>query len=164
MTPAALPSRGVHTPKRRRLASGQALLVSDLRDGVDDPDEGTFSSPPELVALLSPERLTFSAQALEDDTQAARLHILSAEQGDKSTGGTYLRHVDCYAEWFTQDQARLASLDPRRKALDPFPVTASKVAAFLLHETTRPKVSDFSQPSTCYFSLYYTRSRRSERG
>lgn len=136
------------TPKRKHVSCDS----TDSGDHEGAAARSASSPPPELRLLSqddalffsSPERLNFSAQALEAETQATRLVILTAQQEDKTTGAIYQRHVKRYAEWFEEDQARLAALDPRRlAALNPFPVTAAKVAAFLHHESTRPKVSQF---------------------
>ncbi|KDQ57148.1 hypothetical protein JAAARDRAFT_47793 [Jaapia argillacea MUCL 33604] len=83
---------------------------------------------------------TIRAQdALRAETFAHSLSLKTKAQGKKDMGGTYCRHVVRYQEWFLSDQSRRVKEKPSHSVLPAFPVTATKVAAFLEYEMSRPK-------------------------
>lgn len=81
-----------------------------------------------------------SLAALEADSQAARLAHASQEQSDKSTAGTYKRHVDRYVKWWVSYQAEKLDALPGWTTIPAFPITPAKAAMFLGYESTREKV------------------------
>jgi hypothetical protein len=76
---------------------------------------------------------------LKAETHTTRHKVLASGQEDKGTYKGYRRHIDNYKTWFIQDQARRLVEDPEWTIINPFPITATKVALFLEYETTRDK-------------------------
>ena len=97
-------------------------------------DRGPLPSDP-------PMGMQASLAALEADSHAARLAHAKREQSDKSTAGTYKRHVDRYEKWWIRYQAEQSASIDGWTPIPAFPITAAKVSMFLGHESTREKVS-----------------------
>jgi hypothetical protein len=81
-----------------------------------------------------------SLAALEADSQAACLAHVKREQSDKSTAGTYKRHVDRYEKWWEGYQVERMNIVPGWTTIPAFPITAAKAAMFLGYESTHEKV------------------------
>ena len=81
-----------------------------------------------------------SLAALEADSQAACHARAKQEQSDKSTAGTYKRHVDRYVEWWASYQAEQLVAIPGWTKIPAFPITLAKAATFMGYESTREKV------------------------
>ena len=92
------------------------------------------------VASDPPTGMQASLAALEADSHAARLAHAKQEQSDKSTAGTYKRHVDRYEKWWIRYQAEQSASIKGWTPIPAFPITAAKVSMFLGHESTREKV------------------------
>lgn len=117
----------------------------------DDPSGAVELQPIQPLVLSSPERRAYSTRCLRAETNAARLQVLAAGQKDKGTSESYNRHIKNYERWFRLEQARLAAADVLRVPIDPFPITATKAAAFLAYETTRDKVRVFPFASVLHY-------------
>jgi len=96
--------------------------------------------PPHVVSAASSMGMQASLAALEADSHAARLAHAKREQSDKSTAGTYKRHVDRYEKWWIRYQAEQSTSIEGWTIIPAFPITAAKVSMFLGHESTREKV------------------------
>ena len=73
------------------------------------------------------------------------MHNIQLKLGQKEMEGKgmakcYPCQVQDYRVWFKQEQSQITASDPSRVALPMFPVTTTKVAAFLHHESTCEKV------------------------
>ncbi|KAF4609718.1 hypothetical protein D9613_011981 [Agrocybe pediades] len=91
--------------------------------------------------------------SLVQETHQQRVLLQDAMISDKGTQIAYSRHLENYEKWWHLDQARcieeakaamIGVDDAELSSLAPLPVhpiCATKVAAFLEHETTRPKKS-----------------------
>lgn len=98
--------------------------------------------PAHVVSAASNPSMGMQASlaALEADSHAARLAHAKREQSDKSTAGTYKRHVDRYEKWWIRYQAEQTASIEGWTAIPAFPITPAKVSMFLGHESTREKV------------------------
>jgi hypothetical protein len=82
-----------------------------------------------------------SMALLEHETREARLRVGEKEMVGKGTAKSYPRQVHNYQTWFDKEQMCVVANDPTRVIIPAFPITAVKVAMFLLHELTCEKVS-----------------------
>ncbi|KAF8240675.1 hypothetical protein L208DRAFT_1514885 [Tricholoma matsutake] len=78
-------------------------------------------------------------QHLKAETHTTCHKVLASGQEDKGTYKGYRHHIDNYKMWFIQDQACRLVEDPEWTIINPFPITAMKVALFLEYETTHDK-------------------------
>ena len=95
--------------------------------------------PPPAGADLS-VGMQASLAALEAESQAARLAHAKQEQSDKSTAGTYQRHVNRYEKWWEGYQLEKMEAILGWTTIPAFPITVAKVTMFLDYESTREKV------------------------
>jgi hypothetical protein len=125
-------------PKPSPSLQGPSSLLAPLVGPVQCPPMGLLVPP--ASAELS-EGMRASLAALEADSQAARLAHAKREQSDKSTVGTYKRHVNRYEKWWQGYQAEQMNAIPGWTTIPAFPIMAAKVSMFLGYESTREKVS-----------------------
>ncbi|KIM85928.1 hypothetical protein PILCRDRAFT_86658 [Piloderma croceum F 1598] len=92
-----------------------------------------------------------SLAALEANSHAACLAHAKQEQSDKSTVGTYKRHVDRYEKWWIHYQAEQSASIEGWISIPAFPITATKVSMLLGHESTQEK--KFSRTLFVYVGL-----------
>jgi hypothetical protein len=83
-----------------------------------------------------------SVNSLEAALQAVWLRLATKEQSDKSTPGTYERHINSYLNWWESYQAAEINGDLTKTAIPAFPITAAKATMFLDYTSTHAKVSD----------------------
>lgn len=99
------------------------------------------TSPWHVVPSNSASGLAASLAALETESHALRLARASKEQNDKSTGKTYMRHVNRYVRWWEAYQESQCEDTPSRTPIPAFPITASRAAVYLEYESSREKVT-----------------------
>jgi hypothetical protein len=110
-----------------------------------DPPHGDSPSPSQTDSFPQmptdpAAQMQLSVSHLEAASQAVRLRIAGQEQSDKSTTGSYERHINSYVTWWDTYQARVVNANPTQVAIPAFPVTAAKATMFLEYTRTRPKV------------------------
>ncbi|KAH0832250.1 hypothetical protein J3R83DRAFT_13225 [Lanmaoa asiatica] len=76
---------------------------------------------------------------LKQETHEARLRLGEKEMEGKGTAKSYPRQVHNYQTWFDAAQAHVVKKDPTRVVIPAFPITATKAAMFLQHESTHEK-------------------------
>ena len=131
-------------------------------------DLGLSLSPPLCVMSVAPDPpmgMQASLAALEADSHAARLAHAKREQSDKSTVGTYKRHVDRYEKWWIRYQAEQSASIKGWTPIPAFPITTAKVSMFLGHESKWEKVHIplmhlLTSPSQIYLSSKRQAERR----
>lgn len=124
-------------PYSAPVATVDAVIALSERvqpDTFNGTDTATATYATELEAICA------SANALFLETHDIRARNAEERKAANKTGKTYSRHVQRYVEWTNFDQQRRAEQNPGYHPLPPFPVTASKAAAFLHFEMNRPMV------------------------
>jgi hypothetical protein len=86
------------------------------------------------------ERQQMQSIEFERQTHTDRMILHESMTEGKGTEIAYLRHVENYEVWWAGDQGERQRRDPSWVAIPAHPITATKVAAFLKHESTRPNV------------------------
>lgn len=109
------------------------------------PQESIINSQPwppiDQTIDLTATELERSLVELERDTHEAVGIIRTHVQGAKGTGVTYARHVQHYQDfWEVEENLRLDT-DPQHALIPVYPITAAKVAKFVMSEMKREKVS-----------------------
>lgn len=149
-----------HCLRMSPLDQAEAAFLPKPSPGLQVPLPLLTGSTPSALAgpeLLPPTGADLSAgmqaslAALEAESQAARLAHAKQEQSDKSTAGTYQRHINRYEAWWEGFQEEKMKTIPGWTMIPAFPITAAKVGMFLGYESTREKVCPpFSpRPSLC---------------
>jgi hypothetical protein len=117
------------------------LTPANYTSGPVNVDVDRSFSPRPLPDVVSPPTgMQASLAALEANLHVAHLAHAKREQSDKSTSGTYKRHVDRYEKWWMHYQAEQSASIDGWTAIPAFPITAAKVSMFLGHKFTRVKV------------------------
>lgn len=103
----------------------------------------TASLTPSMVVIPSDLEpgLAASLAALKTESHALRVARASKEQNDKSTGKTYMRHINCYVRWWEAYQDSQCEEMPSWTPIPAFPITASRAAMYLEYESSREKVN-----------------------
>ena len=101
------------------------------------PDRSDMSVRPPPVVSPRTQR---SVASLETASQTVRLALAAKEQSDKSTTGTYGRHIKAYIEWWDIFQMDVVKADPAKATIPALPITAAKATMFLNYTSTRAKV------------------------
>lgn len=89
---------------------------------------------------------------LERDTHDAVGLIRKHVQGAKGTGVTYAQHVQHYQEFWEGEELLCQESDPHHALIPAYPITAAKVAKFVMSEMKREKVSD---TPVCLFAIQF---------
>ncbi|KAF5377311.1 hypothetical protein D9615_006350 [Tricholomella constricta] len=156
-----------HTPspiarKRPRFESGPgpdvpgALTLSGLSnetfyafDNVNDIDNlavdqvQTHLHVPEAP---TPPSLQHQLDALQRQSHENRLANQEDSVSGKGTESAYARHIKNYVAFWVEDQARRQEENPLWIAMNAHPITVTKAAIFLEHETTRNKCTPDGRP------------------
>lgn len=104
----------------------------------------THSQPNEGYGTIPITSVDASLALLDAASHANALVRVNRVQEGKSTGPTYQRHVKRYEKWWNEFQFKETAHNPNHHQISPFPITATRVAIFLEHETKREKVSNAS--------------------
>lgn len=97
--------------------------------------------------------LQLSLEAMDDETHRNRLNVRAKMTADKGTNDAYQRHLKNYEHFMLKDQTMRRLNNPLWRTIEAHPITATKVAAFLQHETTRLKVNTSHLPLPDYLDL-----------
>lgn len=168
--------------KRQRVASSAAAAsTSTVQMSIDYDSTTTPDQPPQRATLyafkdtddssMQPKVIEIKAtdattiqdslSAMVDETHMNRLSLREEMTAGKGTESAYLRHIKNYEKFMIADQAARVQQNPLWTSVPAHPITATKAAAFLQHETTRTKVSCFNlyDPIACliYITLSSTR-------
>ncbi|KAF5385999.1 hypothetical protein D9615_002501 [Tricholomella constricta] len=114
-------------------ASTGGTLYSFLSTDEESMDKGS------IVTISDSTMLGSSLDAMGIETHQNRLSIREKMTSDTATGDLYARHLKNYLEFMEGDQARRIQQNPLWTPVPAHPITATKAAAFLQHETTRNK-------------------------
>lgn len=109
-----------------------------------DLDDTSMQSNVVEIKATNATTIQDSLSAMVDETHMNRLSLRAEMTAGKGTESAYLRHVKNYEKFMVADQAARVQHNPLWTSVPAHPITATKVAAFLQHETTRTKVSVFA--------------------
>ncbi|KAF7304773.1 hypothetical protein MKEN_01191400 [Mycena kentingensis (nom. inval.)] len=134
-------SSGTHTSKRRRIATTPAPQVPP-HSLSRTPAAGTEPAiPPPSTTILLPLALPHNTDTLrvpdslsliEAATHEHRLKSIAQQQSDKGTESAYSRHVTAYVKYWDDGQRAWVANHPGCLPVPAMPITATKVAHFLL--------------------------------
>jgi hypothetical protein len=128
------------SPSGPGLPTVQLTPTNYMSGPVNADIDHSFSPCPLPDVVSPPTGMQASLAALEADLHVARLAHAKQEQSDKSTLGTYKRHVNRYEKWWMRYQAEQSTSIDGWTAIPAFPITAAKVSMFLGHKSTQAKV------------------------
>ncbi|KAF5370934.1 hypothetical protein D9615_009780 [Tricholomella constricta] len=111
-------------------ASTGGTLYSSLSTDDEPMDKGS------IVKISDSTMLGSSLDAMGTETHQNRLSIREKMTSDTATGDLYAQHLKNYLEFMEEDQARRIQQNPLWTPVPAHPITATKAAAFLQHETT----------------------------
>lgn len=81
---------------------------------------------------------------LNRKTHEAVNAITARVKDGKGTGASYTRHIRNYEKYWAAEERCCTQDDPTSAPIPAYPITAGKVAKFLLYETRREKVCTVS--------------------
>ncbi|KAF5381020.1 hypothetical protein D9615_004052 [Tricholomella constricta] len=113
--------------------------VDEILYSFQDPEDDNKSKAALSCVQVTDLTIGDSIAVMDLETHRNRLATRDRIICDKGTGDAYPRHVRSYQKFMAQDQAMRVQANPFWKVIDAHPITATKVAAFLEYETTRPK-------------------------
>jgi hypothetical protein len=134
-------SQPAASPEDQLVMQLSASTSNNLYMFQDTEDESTNPKVVPLDPLPPSTTLLDSIAAMDNETHANRVSIRESMASGKGTDPAYTRHIRNYEEFMLKDQAARLEENPRWIVVPAHPITATKVAAFLAYETTRPKVS-----------------------
>lgn len=92
-------------------------------------------------SAITADCLKQQAQIMQQQTHTTRLALQEDTMSGKGTESAYARHLKLYLDFWNADQFLRVQNDPSWIPMNAQPITVTKVALFLKHESTRCKVS-----------------------